>query len=966
MKNDRFAEIAAGYKPASERGLLPIEPPVLPDRVIGLREGDAHAFSVPDKITAPEELKRALADMRRKYAPFLENHAPAPETGVETTELTDFTWQLDGKGEIANVTLPHYGGPVGQHYADYRTVFPFSGAGDKSVFLCFDGVDYIAEVFLNGSFIGRHEGFFAPFEFEITDCVVTGDNVLQVRVRNDYVMMASYGSNGEELTGGKVYAATGIGWDDPAVGWHHCPPGMGIYQRVTVQKRPPCHITDIFPRFNSHASEIWVECSGKGTQTRDVEFEVSVFGKNFSEKAVDALRLIPTTRVATGIGDTLTEAAYLAEGILGNSLRLHLGDGYNRFILPVPLPDARVWTPETPWLYEVQVTMLVDGQAVSRMARTFGVRDFVQEPDSEPKGRFRLNGREIRLRGANTMGFEQLDVMRKDWEQLIDDILLAKLCNMNYLRITQRPVQHEVYEYCDMLGLMVQTDMPLFGTIRINQYCEVLRQTEEMERLIRSHPSCVIASYINEPFPNSENLPHRMITREAMTALFDAADDIVHLQNPDRVTKHVDGDYDPPSRLMPDNHCYTMWYNGHGMDLGKLHKGYWLDVKPGWYCGCGEFGSEALDPEETMDLMYPKEWLTEPFDPARIVRAQTGPFHYFFYETPKTRAGWVAESQRHQAFATKLMTSAFRRSAMINSFAIHLFIDAWPSGWMKSIMDCRRNPKPAYFAYMDCLSPVFCSLRGDRFSFFGGETFRAEAWLVSDEGPMDTIAFQAEADGRVLYSAELPAAPEMFQGFVSFPLPAAETRTQVTVTMCAKQGGEIRHWTAETYSLWPAERRSPLRQLPYAEDDADRDAFEARAAAGETVVLAPLAPGKYTIAGHAVTVTACGMSPLYCVSRDTGHRFVRGLEANDLAYLYDSALDRLSPVIEATFEGEGVIPAVLSGNQDENGDWHEVLAMGEIPCGRGSLVVNQLLLDNKYDNPAVVRLVNNLTGADPK
>ncbi|MBP3360909.1 MAG: hypothetical protein J6N52_08660 [Clostridia bacterium] len=48
------------------------------------------------------------------------------------------------------------------------------------------------------------------------------------------------------------------------------------------------------------------------------------------------------------------------------------------------------------------------------------------------------------------------------------------------------------------------------------------------------------------------------------------------------------------------------------------------------------------------------------------------------------------------AFAPQIMTEAFRRDNRMISNAIHLFIDAWPSGWMKTIMDCRRNPKPAY------------------------------------------------------------------------------------------------------------------------------------------------------------------------------------------------------------------------------------------------------------------------------
>ena len=67
------------------------------------------------------------------------------------------------------------------------------------------------------------------------------------------------------------------------------------------------------------------------------------------------------------------------------------------------------------------------------------------------------------LRGANEMGHLQQCVMNGDFEQLIEDILIAKMCHMNYYRITQRPVQEEIYEYFDMLGMMHQCDFPLFG-----------------------------------------------------------------------------------------------------------------------------------------------------------------------------------------------------------------------------------------------------------------------------------------------------------------------------------------------------------------------------------------------------------------------------------------------------------------------------------------------------------------------
>jgi beta-galactosidase/beta-glucuronidase len=91
----------------------------------------------------------------------------------------------------------------------------------------------------------------------------------------------------------------------------------------------------------------------------------------------------------------------------------------------------------------------------------------------------------------------------------VDDILLAKLTHMNFIRMTQLPVQPEVYEYCDKLGLLTQTDLPLFGVLRRNQWMEAVRQAEEMERLVRRHPCNVLVTYINERFPNGEGNPQR-------------------------------------------------------------------------------------------------------------------------------------------------------------------------------------------------------------------------------------------------------------------------------------------------------------------------------------------------------------------------------------------------------------------------------------------------------------------------
>ena len=122
-------------------------------------------------------------------------------------------------------------------------------------------------------------------------------------------------------------------------------------------------------------------------------------------------------------------------------------------------------------------------KSADALACSFGMRTFRQDEESKPKGKFYLNGREIRLRGANTMGHLERCVMEGNLDQLRDDILLAKLTNMNFLRLTQRPVHREVYDMCDRLGLLLQTDMPMFATVRRNQLLEVVRQCSRMERM---------------------------------------------------------------------------------------------------------------------------------------------------------------------------------------------------------------------------------------------------------------------------------------------------------------------------------------------------------------------------------------------------------------------------------------------------------------------------------------------------
>ena len=181
---DTFADIASQVRPVTRPGMA--APPRLPvpDVSLPLKPGAPPvARPLARKINSAEELKTALAGLRARMSPFLQDLAPAvPATravfGIKQCQWREetpsdrlsFTDVLAGKGEWTTVDLPHYGPPLGPAATLYRAELDFPAglfAAEKRI-LCFDGVDYRCQVYLNGVCLGTHEGFFEPFDFDIT------------------------------------------------------------------------------------------------------------------------------------------------------------------------------------------------------------------------------------------------------------------------------------------------------------------------------------------------------------------------------------------------------------------------------------------------------------------------------------------------------------------------------------------------------------------------------------------------------------------------------------------------------------------------------------------------------------------------------------------------------------------------------------------------------------------------------
>lgn len=729
QEKDKFIQLAAGGKkmtgevarmaeitPAEiERNVISAQPPqdiAIPT----FNEEEAYASFLSEK--------RAL---RERYEPFLQNYAQKPLDLIQRIALKEFEYRketekdksnffgvLAGEGVWEKISLPHYVGPDGRWNAFYRTVLHIEKQAGKRYVLDFQAVDYVAEVYCNARLAVRHEGFFAPFQADVTDYVAHGDNIILIVVKNE-VTTTGVVVDGLTHYGDKIYGATHFGYDEPNLGWHHCPAGAGIYGNVTLLVANGQRINDIFVEPDIDNGKITVRTTVYNSEykTAKSSLRYKVEGRNFSQVVFE------------------TEYKPCSP--------LQINENY--VTETFDLQNFRLWTCDQPYLYQLTVSLMDEHEKVLDQQQThFGMRKFAMDENSVPKGAFYFNNQRIMLRGTNEMGHLVLAALKGDYEQLIDDILTAKVAHLNFYRMTQRPVLDEIYTYFDMLGMLCQSDFPLFSFLKPSALGEALKQVDEMELLTRNHPCVVVETFCNETLDKTAwGKEQYNLSRFEIEKFFKAAQEIVEIRNPKRVLKYCEGDYAPLENThgISDFHCYTYWYVSHGMPSGKLRKGYLPPIRPDWMTGCGEFGVDGLDRLELMRKYCPQEWLSttddEPWSPKPIAKEQCYVLHGDFFPEQETAPEWIKASREWQAKAIKDYVHILRlRSDYIESTAVHLLIDAWPCGWTKTLVDVERIPKPAYYAFKESNILTRVSLRRDKFTVYAGDTLTTEIYGFND------------------------------------------------------------------------------------------------------------------------------------------------------------------------------------------------------------------------------------------
>ncbi|MBD0378646.1 glycosyl hydrolase 2 galactose-binding domain-containing protein [Paenibacillus sedimenti] len=997
---DQFAEIAFREHPGNKDELRDIPPIAYEKKYFAPGTEKAKYVSgltfEAQMARFHEELKR----LREKYRPYLRNLVPAPSTKrdrqicsefqfrYQKPEDADFTRVLEGAGDWETVTVPDFRGPTGENgkwTGFYRSEFAYPSIPvGKRVYIVFKGVDYKTTVYLNHKCIGSHEGFFAPFEFDVTD-FLQEHNTLVVEVQTDFPMM---GVGGTRLDGDKIYAATGPGWDDPYSGWNHCPPGAGIYNKVYLEQRSELFIQDVFvrPNIDDGSVEVWIDAVNTTTRIMEnFELQLEIIPKNFIGQGVDPISFA---------------VAYA-------------GPGINYFRYKVDFPSFQLWEPESPLLYIARIEVKNGDECPDSQDRIFGMRKFHMDEQEAPKGTLYLNNSPIILRGANEMGHLQQCVMNNDFDQLIDDILIAKIANLNFYRITQRPVQEEIYDYFDMLGMMHQCDLPTFGFIRRNQFVEGVRQAAEMERLIRSHPSSVMVSLINEPSRTEKRRKgHRHLHRNELEAFFVASRQAIFVENPDRVVKNAEGDYNPPTREgLPDFHCYNLWYTNNVITVGKMYKGFLPPIKEGWKSGCGEYGTEGLDHAALMMSRYPKEWLPaseqDRWLPNAIHGAQTYNLHGDWFAEQHTMHEWIEASQQHQCLATKLMTDAWRRRAdRVVSTAIHLLIDAWPAGWMKALVGVDRIPKPAYFTYKECLEPVRVNLRCDRWKAYEGETLEIEAWLLNDTAKaygqcriVATLRDDTRDYGHYEITGRLPVTSSLYTGSILFSVPSVQDRQTLYVdaSLLDENGNtlNVERFAFEAFARAGCRKPQTVSVLDTASElvssllgIAGERYDDAAPADGPIVVSSPEAFDRHRASvlakvrngatavcmlKHAdngvwdledTQIRTVKFREVYTLSVQADDPLTQGMKPDDFSYLYNLTTDRIDGISNCHLQGEGIEPIVFAyhAHGEPNGK-RKLPLVGMKRLGQGFMFFVCMPLAGRVGfNPTLDRLLITLLG----
>ncbi len=490
-----------------------------------------------------------------------------PKTDDWETVTIPHTWNIkDGQsgnvGDEWDNGQGFYRGP-GTYYKMLNIPESYLG---KRIFLRFEAVSQTAEVFVNGQSVGKHEGAFNAFAFEITKFVKKGENELLVKASNGYDKNIAPLGGDFTLFGG-IYRPVSLIVLNPVCisPLDYASPGVYVKQEKVTDSRAEL--------------EVKVKLFNQKSSPSKSKVKISILDKEN--------RVVASSQATISIKETDTTSSIQKININNP----HLWNG---------LKDA--------YLYTAFVEVIEGKKVLDTLTQKIGLRYY--KIDAE-KGFF-LNGKPYKLAGVN----KHQDYEGMGWAVTADkqeeDMRLIKEIGANAVRLAHYPHPNYFYSLCDANGLVVWAELPLVNNITGSKEfaANAKQQLTELIRQNFNHPSIFFWSLYNEMGHRKTDDPQQLITD--LNALS-------HEEDPTRLTVAAPNHIERAEKSIPDVlafNSYPGWYGGNpnGMEK-KLTE--WNDAINKKGIGVSEYGAGASINHHqqgmtkgpvTTSKWHPEEW----------------------------------------------------------------------------------------------------------------------------------------------------------------------------------------------------------------------------------------------------------------------------------------------------------------------------------------------------------------------
>lgn len=529
-----------------------------------------------------------------------------------------------------------------------KTIYIPANWQEKEVYLFFEGVGQVADVFVNGNKIGTHLGSYNAFSFSVSKYLTFSPdknmpNEIVVRVDN------KHNENIPPLSGD--YSFFG-----------------GIYRDVYLKAINKVH----FDADNFASSGVFITTPVVNSYNASVQVKGAFVNNEPKNKKIIVSQLI-------------YDASGKLFGEQKKQFTVNAGQKIDFVQEFKNIKGHRLWSVDEPYLYKVvsKITDAENNQKLDEVTNPLGFRWFSFDPN---KG-FSLNGKPLKLVGASRhQDYKNMGNALSD-DIHLSDVKLLKQMGGNFLRIAHYPQDQTILEACDRLGILTSIESPIMNRItETEEYSNNSKMMHlEMIRQNYNHPSLIIWTYMNEILL----MPRHNRGSEEQENYFKAVNKLaVELE---ALTRNEDS---ARYTLIP-NHGLWDLYNRVG--ITKIPKLVGWNLYLGWYSGTLEDFGKFLDKHHA-ELPDKPLLITEYGSDADARLHSFSPVR--FDKTVEYTTGF------HQQYLKDMLDRPFVAAAMIwnlAEFNAEQRSETTPHINAKGIMTWDRKPKDGYRFYQSNL-----------------------------------------------------------------------------------------------------------------------------------------------------------------------------------------------------------------------------------------------------------------------